>query len=593
MFYGSCNGRCSHGGGRPMAGAAGKVQKKNVLAKYDEGVDGPVGRETFKLNSRGTLDIAREEEELRVKRKLHMANKQLQSLETPKYKIASEFYTEEEMISFRKPKKKKDKSSRKVRGSKSSALKADDLMPLEPEAETTEEKEAREAKLRARRRAVDKEVKEEDFKPIPEAVDAEDGEIIEPPKPEKTRFRNTMGATVDTSRLRSLASKLAAESESDDEDDFGPADNLAGVVIDDEVEDELASALDRARKERLAAQAAVLTDGATAVTELLSKIKKEEPADEDMDVDEEKGVVFDATAEYYKTIGSRPTYGLAGNREDEVDFSELHAEEARELAKKERRRKEREADAAEEERRRVKKEKKHLLAASSKKEKESSSKDDRDRHHRKRRHHDEEEDEDVDMEAAAEESGTKKGEHENVLGKERDVTKGVAGMLKLASEKGYLEDPNAKKNRGGTLKHLESKNFAKVEFMKHDIEDKYLKKMERVGTTGSGPIRPFVDKQDYNPQIEIVYTDAQGREMEPKAAFRDMSHKFHGKGSSKNQIEKRMRQQEKKEKMKKMNSFDTPLGTLSKQVKKQEQTGSHYIILSGNSRDTGAPLQKE
>lgn len=58
-----------------------------------------------------------------------------------------------------------------------------------------------------------------------------------------------------------------------------------------------------------------------------------------------------------------------------------------------------------------------------------------------------------------------------------------------------------------------------------DIEDKYLKKMERLGTTGRGPLKHFADKKDYNPQIEITYTDPQGKEMDPKAAFRQLSHK--------------------------------------------------------------------
>lgn len=56
-----------------------------------------------------------------------------------------------------------------------------------------------------------------------------------------------------------------------------------------------------------------------------------------------------------------------------------------------------------------------------------------------------------------------------------------------------------------------------------------------------------------------------------------------------------MRQQDKKEKLKKMNSSDTPLGTLSKQIKKQEQLQSHFLVLSGgrSGGDPNAPLQKD
>uniref|UniRef100_A0A914D9Q7 Uncharacterized protein n=1 Tax=Acrobeloides nanus TaxID=290746 RepID=A0A914D9Q7_9BILA len=183
-------------------------------------------------------------------------------------------------------------------------------------------------------------------------------------------------------------------------------------------------------------------------------------------------------------------------------------------------------------------------------------------------------------------------DYKNVLGEEKDVSKGVGAMLKLAAEKGYLEK-NKKKDAGGTLKHLESKRFSKVEQGRYDIEDKYVKKLERMGTTGTGPVRPFPEKADYVPKVDITYTDQKGRDLEPKEAFRVLSWKFHGKGPGKKQIEKRQAKQEKKEKLKKMNSMDTPLGTLAKQLKKQEQLQTPYLVLSGSRSDSGAPLTKE
>jgi U4/U6.U5 tri-snRNP-associated protein 1 len=60
------------------------------------------------------------------------------------------------------------------------------------------------------------------------------------------------------------------------------------------------------------------------------------------------------------------------------------------------------------------------------------------------------------------------------------------------------------------------------------------------------------------------------------------SFRFHGKGPGKKQIEKRQEKRNKKERMKKMNSMDTPLGTLAKQKKLQEQTHSAYLLLSGS-----------
>lgn len=57
-------------------------------------------------------------------------------------------------------------------------------------------------------------------------------------------------------------------------------------------------------------------------------------------------------------------------------------------------------------------------------------------------------------------------EGKNVLGEEADVTKGVAAMLKLAAQKGYLENSKKKLSAGSSLKHLQSKRYVQVESSK-------------------------------------------------------------------------------------------------------------------------------
>lgn len=52
-----------------------------------------------------------------------------------------------------------------------------------------------------------------------------------------------------------------------------------------------------------------------------------------------------------------------------------------------------------------------------------------------------------------------------------------------------------------------------------------MRKLERMGTTGAGPIRAFPDKRDYKPNIEISYSDNKGRVMSAKEAFRSLSWK--------------------------------------------------------------------
>ena len=56
--------------------------------------------------------------------------------------------------------------------------------------------------------------------------------------------------------------------------------------------------------------------------------------------------------------------------------------------------------------------------------------------------------------------------------------------------------------------------------------------------------------------------------------------RFHGKKPGKKQMEKHRSRVEKRDKMKKMNSSDTPLGTLERQRKKQEKLQTPYLMLS-------------
>lgn len=75
------------------------------------------------------------------------------------------------------------------------------------------------------------------------------------------------------------------------------------------------------------------------------------------------------------------------------------------------------------------------------------------------------------MEVDEEDAGALKGNgdknseggYTNVLGEEKDVTKGVAAMLKLASVKGYLETTKKATSDGALRQSLESKRFSKVE----------------------------------------------------------------------------------------------------------------------------------
>ena len=48
-------------------------------------------------------------------------------------------------------------------------------------------------------------------------------------------------------------------------------------------------------------------------------------------------------------------------------------------------------------------------------------------------------------------------------------------------------------------------------------------------------------QKNYKPNVEIRYNDEFGRELNPKDAFKQLSHEFHGKGSGKMKTEKRLK----------------------------------------------------
>jgi U4/U6.U5 tri-snRNP-associated protein 1 len=426
----------------------------------------------------------------------------------------------------------------------------------------------------------------------------EEGELDEDAAPQvrqTSNWKKGTGPAINVDRIKQLMNKVGKEEsdsdESSDDGDLVGGVNLAGIVVDDDDADELAGMLERTRRLKQQQAAQKSSSGAEKVREMLTMngtLRDEDAMEnEDDDVGEKRGIVIDATSEYYKSIGDIPTYGLAGNRDDDVDYSELLEERAKLASQKVIKEEQPQSDESEHEIEEKPAKKKHKRRESERsKEGSPPPSTSRDRHGEKnnsRRRQQSESDEEVFGD-----------DYKNVLGEEKDVTKGVAAMLKLAGEKGYLEPANSRRNGDSGLKQsLESKRFSRVEQGRFDIEDKYIKKLERMGTTGTGPVRPFPEKRDYVPNVEISYTDQKGRILEQKEAFRELSWKFHGKGPGKKQIEKRQAQQDKKERLKKMNSSDTPLGTLQKQLKKQEQVQTPYLILSGAGKDNGTQLQKE
>lgn len=71
-------------------------------------------------------------------------------------------------------------------------------------------------------------------------------------------------------------------------------------------------------------------------------------------------------------------------------------------------------------------------------------------------------------------------------------------------------------------------------FVISDLDEKY-KKRDRY----TGMLTEFKEKSGYKPDVKLEYADETGRQLNQKEAFRQLSHRFHGKGSGKKKTEKR------------------------------------------------------
>ncbi|XP_026413472.1 SART-1 family protein DOT2-like isoform X1 [Papaver somniferum] len=89
---------------------------------------------------------------------------------------------------------------------------------------------------------------------------------------------------------------------------------------------------------------------------------------------------------------------------------------------------------------------------------------------------------------------------------------------------------------------------------------------------------------DGSKEIQIIRRDEFGRIMTPKEAFRNISHKFHGKGPGKMKQEKRQKQYQEEMKLKQMKNSDTPSQSMERMREAQARMRTPYLVLSGHVR---------
>lgn len=459
-------------------------KRQSVLSKYDEEIDGEK-KKSFRLSTGGVAHGEREKE-LQIMRET--LRSQAQSLQMPGLAIASEYYTSQEMVGFKKTKRRVKKIRQKDR------LTVADV--LHDDTRSTDFG----SRARGRGRKQDgeggDEAKEQDDT-LPSAI-----------------------APLMSDDVRT------AEMDISDEEDFTAPEPT--VLEEDEAEQELQKQLEKQRKLK---QKQLLKDSGEKVAEQIKIVIKSEKV---VDSEKKNNIVFNATSEFCRTLGDIPTYGLSGNREDQEDIMDFEQQEEKDEA--------------------------------------GDSDSDMDENVGWSTVNLDEEQKNTDFATAS----------ATILDEEPIVNSGLAAALLLCKNKGLLDTQMQKFARVKAPKGaLPNVNYCIEDKMGFD--DKYSRREEYRGFT-----QDFKEKDSYKPDVKIEYVDESGRKLTPKEAFRQLSHRFHGKGSGKMKTEKRMKKLEEEALLKKMSSSDTPLGTVALLQEKQKSQKTPYIVLSGSGKSMNA-----
>ncbi|XP_070807435.1 U4/U6.U5 tri-snRNP-associated protein 1 [Pituophis catenifer annectens] len=473
---------------------------KGVLSKYDEEIEGE-RKKSFKLDAVGMADGSRERELQNIRDSLQS---RAQSLDLPSVHLASEYYTPEEMTTFKKTRRRVKKIRKKEK-----PVKADELLPFG--IESNERDFGSRTRGRGKRRAPVKEEEEEE--------EEEEGSLVS--------SRNGAGEQLiqsDDIRVEKM------EISSEDEDAMEGPDSPP-VLEEDEAEMELQKQLEKGRKLRQIQQ---LKDSGEKVIEIVRTLGRSRSQEDDAELEKKGAIVFNATSEFCRTLGEIPTYGLAGNREEQEELLDFERDDERSATGG--------SDSDGEEN----------IGWSMV---------------------------NLDEEKHQQDFSTSST---TILDEEPIVNRGLAAALLLCQNKGLLETTVQKVARvKAPNKSLPSAVYCIEDKMA--IDDKYSRREEYRGFT-----QDFKEKDGYKPDVKIEYVDETGRKLTPKEAFRQLSHRFHGKGSGKMKTERRMKKLDEEALLKKMSSSDTPLGTVALLQEKQKAQKTPYIVLSGSGKSMNA-----
>ncbi|RHZ86130.1 hypothetical protein Glove_54g37 [Diversispora epigaea] len=195
--------------------------------------------------------------------------------------------------------------------------------------------------------------------------------------------------------------------------------------------------------------------------------------------------------------------------------------------------------------------------------------------------------------------------YSGVVEEEPLVSGGMAATLALLQQKGFSIKPSEEQLDKERVQRERQKWLG--EQRKRDLERQSEREREKQrakekgyrGGAGRDSDSSYREREhlremearfkDYKPDINLEYVDEFGNQLTPKEAFRQLSHKFHGKSSGKSKTEKRLKKLDEERKLKAMSSIDTPLNMANALQERQKASGSAHVVLSIGNRAVVPP----
>ncbi|KAI1639378.1 SART-1 family protein [Biscogniauxia mediterranea] len=182
---------------------------------------------------------------------------------------------------------------------------------------------------------------------------------------------------------------------------------------------------------------------------------------------------------------------------------------------------------------------------------------------------------------------------------EKTVGSGIGATLQLLKERQLLKDSHGgelneklrqqqlflaeKKQRINEIEQEarsqreRDRNSGKLDRMSVREREEWARQQNNIRDQQTSRQMVELFNKGYKPNVELRYNDEFGRELDQKAAFKHLSHQFHGKGSGKGKTDKRLKKIEDEKRREAQSMLDASSGGMSgataQQTKKRKEAG--------------------